>query len=408
MDTSDILIEMAPVNLGHGELGLIAKEDMEAGDILVWAPKSMLLNVEKAVDLWGEVVAELPNRLALSLLLIEERFVQGKKSNWTTYIDTLPGFDGDVSGPSFLWQPDEWKWLEGSDCYDASIQMRESFLNEYDQLNGTLFAENPQLFPRDAFSLNNFLWAVAVVASRAYGDDEQGTNLAIAPLVDFLNHRAGSLQLTRFGNGIVAYAHKKYFKGEQVWVNYGGKPNAQMLSQYGFVDDGAGYEAVYLRMGDHLPALAEPHSAAKLRLFEEMLGEDVDANTAIFKLTVRSRDWDGILVPALRILTLASDDPAPVTYKELLPRQRPRHEAAAWGLLVDAIDARAAEYPMSLAEARQQLAEGGPTLPERQSLGLRLRISEQELLELTRTEAANRRDLALKDCTDAAPATAGV
>ena len=34
-------------------------------------------------------------------------------------------------------------------------------------------------------------------------------------------------RLTRFGNGIVAYAHKHYDEGEEVYVSYGGKNNVR-------------------------------------------------------------------------------------------------------------------------------------------------------------------------------------
>ena len=106
--------------------------------------------------------------------------------------------------------------------------MYNTIVDEYEWLNENLFLKHPDTFPAETFSFKNYLWAAANVASRAYGDDPSGTHLCIAPLVDFLNHKAGALQLTRFGNGIVAYAHKNYEAGEQVWVSYGGKSNAEI------------------------------------------------------------------------------------------------------------------------------------------------------------------------------------
>ncbi|CAE7645076.1 unnamed protein product [Symbiodinium sp. CCMP2456] len=134
---------------------------------------------------------------------------------------SLPQFDGDVSGPSFLWTEDELEWLQGSDGYGAAAAMYNTIVDEYVTLNESLFQEHSEKFPSSVFTFDHFLWGAATVASRAYGDDAEGRN-----------HRAGALQLTRFGNGIVAYAHKHYDVGEQVWVSYGGKSNAELLSQH--------------------------------------------------------------------------------------------------------------------------------------------------------------------------------
>eukprot|EP00930_Biecheleria_cincta_P003266 TRINITY_DN10418_c0_g2_i4.p1 TRINITY_DN10418_c0_g2~~TRINITY_DN10418_c0_g2_i4.p1 ORF type:complete len:407 (-),score=55.20 TRINITY_DN10418_c0_g2_i4:266-1486(-) len=302
MDTSDIQVEVAPVeDLARGELGLLAKARLEPGDILAWADTSLLLNKDKAVDIWGSLVDGLSDRVAIALLLIHERFVKAESSTWLTYIQSLPGFDGDVSGPSFLWSEEELELLEGSDCAAASVRMYNTIVEEYEYLNETLLSQQPKLFPSEVFTFENLLWASAQVASRAYGDDTEGAHLCIAPLVDFLNHKAGALQLTRFSNGIVAYAHKHYEPGEQVWVSYGGKSNAELLSQYGFVDVDNAQEAVYLRMGSHLQ-LTGPQKERKLELIADLLGEGVDASAAIFKLTRRPRDWQAYLLPAVRQL----------------------------------------------------------------------------------------------------------
>jgi len=383
MDTSDIAIEVAPVDLAPGELGLLAQTPLEPGDILVWAPTSLLLTKAKAIDVWGEAVEALPDRMAIILLLVHERFVRKDESMWSTYIKTLPGFDGDVSGPSFLWDPEEWEWLEGSDGYAASVQMHQLLRNEFEELRSSLFADDPTAFRAEAFTWPNYRWAAACASSRAYGDDAEGANLAIAPLVDFLNHRSGALQLTRFSNGIVAYAHKHFEVGEQVWVSYGGKSNAQLLTQYGFVDDDLGEEAIYLRLGDHLDIEA-PHQEAKLALLEELLERPPEV--AIIKVALRTRDWEAELLPVVRILALGPDDVPLPDARDYSATQPARLEAAAWQLLGDGLKRRREEYPASLEKDRQQLASGG--FSERQALALRLRISEQELIELAISRAS--------------------
>eukprot|EP00401_Gymnodinium_catenatum_P014258 CAMPEP_0117516708 /NCGR_PEP_ID=MMETSP0784-20121206/31233_1 /TAXON_ID=39447 /ORGANISM="" /LENGTH=507 /DNA_ID=CAMNT_0005312561 /DNA_START=97 /DNA_END=1622 /DNA_ORIENTATION=- len=385
MDMSDIAIEVAPVDLAPGELGLIAKEKLLPGDILAWAPMDLLLTKKKAVDLWGELVEALPDRTAVALLLVHERFVRGAASKWNDYIDMLPRFDGDVAGPSFLWEPEEWDWLGGSDSYGASVAMRSAFEEEFADLSATLFAEHPADFPTGAFTEKHYLWAAAVVSSRAYGDDEDGTNLAIPPLVDFLNHKPGALQLTRQGCGIVAYAHQGYDPGEQVFVFYGPKSNAQLVSQYGFVDMENSYDAVFLRVGQHLE-LGEPHLKEKHALLAELLermGQGPDLG--IFKLSCRPRDWDKFLLPAVRVLALEREDQVPTTIDELVPGQLPRLEAAAWECLLQALDRRSSDYPASLEADRAELAL--ENLPERHAMGLRLRVAEQELIALARTHA---------------------
>ena len=387
MDTSDIQVKVAATeDLAKGELGLITTAPLVAGDILAWAPTSLLLSKGKAVDLWGSLVEDLSDRLALILLLIQERFVHGSASKWQVYMQTLPRFDGDVSGPSFLWAEEELECLQGSDAYHAAFQMYNTIIDEYESLNRTLFSKNPDTFPPTTFTFENYLWGAANVASRAYGDDADGTHLCIAPLVDFLNHKAGALQLTRFGNGIVAYAHKHYEAGEQVWVSYGGKSNAQLLSQYGFVDPDNGQEAVYIRISDHLPA-----STSQLQLIGQLLNDE--PQIAIFRLSRRPREWEPTLMPVLRILALDDQD-LPKNAEDMIQRQQPELEASAYKVLQQAITRRKSEFPASLEEDKRTLEglskEAFSQKIERESLALRLRISEIELLELVEAYAMDQ------------------
>ncbi|CAE7270952.1 unnamed protein product [Symbiodinium necroappetens] len=209
---SDFQVRVEPTeDLAKGELGIVATSKLVPGDILAWAPTSLLLSKPKAVELWGDVVEALSDQVALILLLIQERYVHGKDSKWYVYMRSLPQFDGDVSGPSFLWTEDELEWLQGSDGYGAAAAMYNTIVDEYVTLNESLFQEHSEKFPSSALGLQKHL-----------ADRDQGVE----------NHRAGALQLTRFGNGIVAYAHKHYDVGEQVWVSYGGKSNAELLSQH--------------------------------------------------------------------------------------------------------------------------------------------------------------------------------
>ena len=55
---------------------------------------------------------DLSDRLALILLLVQERFLHGTASKWHVYMQRLPDFNGDVSGPSFLWSEEEISLLQ--------------------------------------------------------------------------------------------------------------------------------------------------------------------------------------------------------------------------------------------------------------------------------------------------------
>lgn len=383
MDTSDIQVQVETTDdLAKGELGLVTTAPLLPGDILAWAPTSLLLSKPKAIELWGDVVEDLSDRIALILLLVQERLVHGKDSKWNLYMEALPTFQGDVSGPSFLWSEEQLEWLQGSDGYGAAAAMFNTIVDEYEWLNSTLFPNHLETFPAGVFSFQNYLWGAANVASRAYGDDTEGTHLCIAPLVDFLNHKAGALQLTRFGNGIVAYAHKHYDAGEQVWVSYGGKSNAELLSQYGFVDPDNAQEAFYLRIGEHLPVSAE----WQLELLKQVLD---DPESTIFRISRRPREWEPKLMPVLRILS--SEAPP----KDFLSPSEPELEGMAYDFLKAAIKRRGSEYPASLEEDRKTLESLTESLAadldaERQVLALKLRISEQELLELVMSYASNQ------------------
>ena len=195
-----------------------------------------------------------------------------------------------------------------------------------------------------------------------------------------------------FGNGIVAYAHKNYRAGEQVWVSYGGKSNAELLSQYGFVDPDNGQEAVYLRLGEHLLV-----NSAQLEVIGKLL-EDPDPASAIFRVSRKPREWEPKLMPVLRVL---AKDEIPKDAEDMIPRQEPELEASAYEVLQEALKIRGSEYPFSLEEDKQQLEKlekepPADAIGDRLTLALKLRISEQELLELV-SAYANEQALRARD-----------
>jgi histone-lysine N-methyltransferase SETD3 len=112
---------------------------------------------------------------------------------------------------------------------------------------GKLCDQYPDVFPREHFTFENWVWAFTNLFSRAIRltNMKQGETLAMVPYADLINHSpySGSYLDARevgdwlFKTGdeeVILYADRGYRKMEQIYISYGPKSNADLLLLYGF------------------------------------------------------------------------------------------------------------------------------------------------------------------------------
>ena len=116
-----------------------------------------------------------------------------------------------------------------------TIARKQRILRFYENVVKSLIQRHPGKFPAEVFSLNEVAWAYAIVMSRAYqlGNDQ----LVMVPMLDMFNHDNVA---TRFGvnsetGEFHIVAQEPVANGKEIFVSFGNKTNAELLSTYGFV-----------------------------------------------------------------------------------------------------------------------------------------------------------------------------
>lgn len=214
-------------------------------------------------------------RVCVYVLLMFSR-MQGSSSRFAAYINALPGTSGEVLGgqnvvfaeigtaiscPERFLEP----CLKGTCLYDdvkQAVRELEEVYTGYimpliEKLRETGMASDHRL--QSAFSREMLLWAYSCFWSRAlvvpipWTEGLQSVRKveAMVPLVDLLNHKPGILSEFELvastrkrkqganaceqGAGkLVLKFGRKIEAGEQVYINYGCKGNAELLMYYGF------------------------------------------------------------------------------------------------------------------------------------------------------------------------------
>lgn len=230
--------------------GLVASRDINMYEELARVPFKLLLSKDTARERLGEeiVTANMSDYTAIALLLVSEKYKEGS-SFWDPYIAVLPSVE--EIGASFSWEDEEINMLlGGSPLQNMSLFLKAKVSDEFRALQAGVVAQNPEKLPKEAFTLERYIWAYAVLFSRAVrlSPPDMGDIIALVPYVDLINHNPASetyitgisegvelpFGLTEKENFVIVRADKYYNKYEQVYLSYGPKSNAQLLMLYGF------------------------------------------------------------------------------------------------------------------------------------------------------------------------------
>lgn len=245
---------------GYGA-SLVAVDSIQAGDALLSVPSSLHITpsriqgspIGQAVG--GVIPADdAPAFLALGLL---GELSKGEAGDMWPYLDSLPGVDA-LAGVPFLWSDDERAQLFRGSHMELSIgAQRQELLSQWAAIETDVFPHHPpELFPRNIFNAPGYLWAQAIVSTRALPFGEE---LSIIPFLDLANHMASAnntcsigfvdgdgsiapvvdaLQLKGKEAVAVLTAGAAIAPGEQCFIDYGEtgwRSSWEMLRTYGFV-----------------------------------------------------------------------------------------------------------------------------------------------------------------------------
>lgn len=230
--------------------GLLARRSINQEEELLKIPLSLCITKKSARKALGTdiIPPDINEYLAMACQLIHEKYVLGDASFYKPYMDVLP--DVNEVNPTFTWSEEDLAFLEGSPVIAATKSMQTKLRNEYNMLladEGKLCDRYPDLFPREYFTFENWIWAFTNLFSRAIRlrNMKQGETLAMVPYADLINHSPYSgayLDAREVGDWlfktgeeeVILYADRGYRRMEQIYISYGPKSNADLLLLYGF------------------------------------------------------------------------------------------------------------------------------------------------------------------------------
>jgi hypothetical protein len=259
-------------------LGCFAKKDFSVGDMLFSVPQSCILGLGLTMDhpIANFVFHEAKkhqcfDRVSIELLVwlvmidgkyIDHENVDDDDSDDEGHIPPLHVYLSSLSDPSpslLHWDPELCKALEGTNL-GTSLKTLESTLKAHAEFLVDLSKWNKKgcvrLLPPKYFNYDSLLWACGHYLSRRYPghfatqiyhdltvDDNKfsresnfGNVGALVPLLDILNHNDEHewLKFEVKNNALHVICNHPVKTGEELFSNYGGLSNEQLLFAYGY------------------------------------------------------------------------------------------------------------------------------------------------------------------------------
>ncbi|XP_058454720.1 actin-histidine N-methyltransferase [Malaya genurostris] len=254
------------------ELGLEATKDFQAGELFITVPKELIFSVT-ADNKIPEIMKDIPvmmeqnlSNLMLALMLIVERFQSN--SAWKPYLDVLPERYSTV----LYFSPADMGELKGTSAFESALKQCKNIARQYGFIKK--FIQPKTALLKENFTYDLYCWAASTVMTRQnlipvnLAGTESGTNGAgdaassstedgsrsnpvLIPFWDMANHMHGEIttgyneQLER----VESVALKDFRKGEQIFIYYGDRSNANFLVHNGFVYSDNGNSNVSMQLG---------------------------------------------------------------------------------------------------------------------------------------------------------------
>lgn len=246
---------------GYGR-GLLAVEDIEAGEVLFSVPQSLAVSLSSSLALpaFASLSSSISGSQRLALRLLYEKYNSKDMQPWLDVFPPLTSFNHHP----LLWDGEEelsilstspWTAKDLNVSHQSLLQLRETCKN--------LSKQEPELFPAEACSEEETLSAflLSLTQGSIIKNSTGGLDYLILPLANLMNHDDTGCTLAIasvediFQDGIptdpsIEFAEvaqqepgfvyqvtatQAYKRGDQVFLNYGSKSASQFLVQYGFI-----------------------------------------------------------------------------------------------------------------------------------------------------------------------------
>lgn len=241
------------------DLGLEATRDIKKGDPIITVPRKLILSEE----LLGSKMSlfhfepKIMSNLKLTYVLIREKVKP--ESFWKPYIDLLPEKYSTV----LYYTVNDMQELKGTSALSQAIAQCKNIARQYAMMYQN-FQQMKQKSPlAERFSYDLYRWGVSTVMTREniiprldQSEDEDSTHgfdtiASLIPFWDMANHKDGTI--TSFFNmessQLESSALNDFQKGEQIFIYYGDRSNADLLVHNGFVYPDNKKDSVSIKLG---------------------------------------------------------------------------------------------------------------------------------------------------------------
>uniref|UniRef100_A0A2K6MBC8 protein-histidine N-methyltransferase n=1 Tax=Rhinopithecus bieti TaxID=61621 RepID=A0A2K6MBC8_RHIBE len=244
------------VNFKEEGFGLRATRDIKAEELFLWVPRKLLMTVESAKNsvlgpLYSQDrILQAMGNIALAFHLLCER--ANPNSFWQPYIQTLPS---EYDTPLYF-EEDEVRYLQSTQAVHDVFSQYKNTARQY-----AYFYKVIQTHPhanklplKDSFTYEDYRWAVSSVMTRQNQiptEDGSRVTLALIPLWDMCNHTNG-LITTGYNledDRCECVALQDFRAGEQIYIFYGTRSNAEFVIHSGFFFDNNSHDRVKIKLG---------------------------------------------------------------------------------------------------------------------------------------------------------------
>lgn len=388
------------VNFKEEGFGLRATRDIKAEELFLWVPRKLLMTVESAKNsILGPLysqdrILQAMGNIALAFHLLCER--ANPNSFWLPYIQTLPS---EYDTPLYF-EEEEVQCLQSTQAIHDVFSQYKNTARQY-----AYFYKVIQTHPhanklplKDSFTYEDYRWAVSSVMTRQNQiptEDGSRVTLALIPLWDMCNHTNG-LITTGYNledDRCECVALQDFRAGEQIYIFYGTRSNAEFVIHSGFFFDNNSHDRVKIKLGvsksDRLYAMKAEvlaragiptSSVFALHFTEPPISAQLLAFLRVFCMTEEELKEHLLGENAIdRIFTLGNSE-FPVSWE---------NEVKLWSFLEDRASLLLKTYKTTIEEDKAVLK--GPELPTRMKMAVKLRLGEKEILERTVQSAAAHR-----------------
>ncbi|XP_063804534.1 actin-histidine N-methyltransferase [Pseudophryne corroboree] len=292
---------------GEG-FGLKATKDIKAEELFLWVPRKLLMSVESAKNsVLGSLysqdrILQAMGNITLAFHLLCER--ANPNSFWLPYIKTLPG---SYDTPLYF-EEDEVQYLQSTQAIHDVFSQYKNTARQYAYFYKVIQTHpNASKLPlKDSFTFDDYRWAVSSVMTRQNQiptEDGSRVTLALIPLWDMCNHTNG-LITTGYNledDRCECVALQEFKAGEQIYIFYGTRSNAEFVIHNGFFFENNAHDRVKIKLGvsksDRLYAMKA-----------EVLARAGIPTSSVFALHVTEPPISAQLLAFLRVFCMSEEE----------------------------------------------------------------------------------------------------